>query len=615
MNKIFLIFLFIFFSTVKCLFGSSNVVLSDYKFDFQINLKDKFLIYVDSSIHLGIGHVYKKDFTISKTENSFGKFFYPLWIKIRVENYLYNQKDLFLEINNCQIDSIEVYIKNRDYPFPHFIAKTGDQLEFTSRPIPSRNFTFYFTALANDTTDIYLRIRQINSNITLPLNLYTINSYYKKESSFLLFLYLSLGIMICMALLSLFICVVTRKILFCYYACYVLCIILYEISRYGLGMQLFWPDEILWNYKSTIFFGCLYFVFFNFFITNFLNFNLLHRFFKYINIFFSILISVILIYFLLANSSIKSVELFYNILYFTYLAGLIYSGFVITIIAIKDKKIVSWILWSVYLIILFTVGMIVVNEIIILPVNEFTENGVLYIADLEVLMLGILLSYQVYLINLEKQKLMIEKSKLKDSLLDTEYTIQEKEREKIAHNLHDDLAIHLVLSKLALSNQNPDYNYIKQNLEIGLTKIRNISRNIHPSILKTFGLQRAIEEQVENILKLNNHTINVHFDFSPLKNADNDIHIYRIVTELLNNTIKHAKATKIDIRFSFKIENDLPYFSCHYKDNGIGMDITKIDEGFGLKNIIGRIEFLKGNYEITSKQEEGFYFKFTVLLK
>ena len=126
-----------------------------------------------------------------------------------------------------------------------------------------------------------------------------------------------------------------------------------------------------------------------------------------------------------------------------------------------------------------------------------------------------------------------------------------------------------------------------------------------PPVLEKFGLNAGIEELVEeynSTKKVNvvfENTIN--FDSS---NIEKHLHVFRILQELLNNSIKHGNATDISIQF-IKLDDQKV---CIYSDNGLGFDLnnTNNQKGLGMRNIESRISFIDGKYSIDSKPNGGF---------
>ena len=140
-----------------------------------------------------------------------------------------------------------------------------------------------------------------------------------------------------------------------------------------------------------------------------------------------------------------------------------------------------------------------------------------------------------------------------------------------------------------------------------IKSLKEISDNLSPHVLNNFGLLRALRNFSNKI----NATRAIHIELdSNLGNErfSNNIEVvlYRVVCELINNTIKHAEAKTISISLQ-KEANDL---LISYHDDGIGFDIEKLEEqplvgGMGFSNIYSRINSLKGDISLESKPQEG----------
>jgi signal transduction histidine kinase len=139
-----------------------------------------------------------------------------------------------------------------------------------------------------------------------------------------------------------------------------------------------------------------------------------------------------------------------------------------------------------------------------------------------------------------------------------------------------------------------------------LVSIKEISNNLSPHILSDFGLEKAIDS-FTNKLQIS-QSIHISFHAENLEqrlNEQVEVVIYRVVTELIHNTIKHAKAQNIEINLSRT--QDL--LTLIYIDDGIGFDTRKIQagksNGMGLYNILSRVRSLNGTHKIKSNRPNG----------
>lgn len=212
----------------------------------------------------------------------------------------------------------------------------------------------------------------------------------------------------------------------------------------------------------------------------------------------------------------------------------------------------------------------------------------------------------------EKKNLEIEYQK--DLILAT-LEVQEDERKRLAQDLHDDIS-----SKLNIVSLNshllttPDLTAEEVSDITGniidlvsktLANARRIAHDLLPPVLDKFGLSAGLEELC---FELNStRLVEVYYTNNIQFNEDDKnrhLHVFRIIQELLNNSIKHGNATNISIVFN-EIEGKSV---CKYSDNGKGFDVKALKNkktGLGMKNIESRIIFLGGSLKVNSAVNKG----------
>lgn len=211
---------------------------------------------------------------------------------------------------------------------------------------------------------------------------------------------------------------------------------------------------------------------------------------------------------------------------------------------------------------------------------------------------------------LSKNAEILHQKELVNSILKT----QEAERKRIAQDLHDDISsklniISLNTHLLLTENLNKTERKDIKNTIISYTKLviedsRRIAHDLLPPVLQNFGLHAGIEELCSELSKRND--INIQYSNQIIFDAvdsDKQLHVFRIVQELINNSIVHGKASLIFLNFEEKNQTTTLNFS----DNGKGFtpNDTKIKLGMGTKNIESRVNFLNGNLKVTSEINKG----------
>ncbi|MGZ3903487.1 MAG: tetratricopeptide repeat-containing sensor histidine kinase [Bacteroidia bacterium] len=180
----------------------------------------------------------------------------------------------------------------------------------------------------------------------------------------------------------------------------------------------------------------------------------------------------------------------------------------------------------------------------------------------------------------------------------------EAERLRISRDLHDDIGQSLSMIKSKISAGKVESS---QNLEGELGRVieqtREISKNLYPSYLEKIGLVRSVARLVENIqssTKLEcSFDVSEDIDYLPITTKT---HIYRILQECVNNTIKHSGATALKI----SIELHANEFFLTYQDNGKGLEETKAVNGIGMFSIRERAKIIHANLHIGDKTQKGF---------
>ena len=218
--------------------------------------------------------------------------------------------------------------------------------------------------------------------------------------------------------------------------------------------------------------------------------------------------------------------------------------------------------------------------------------------------------------DIEEERRQLEK-KFRTTIIQTE----EKERMHFAKEMHDGIGPLLSTAKLSVgalsqAEHNEQQKTLIKNIESilneALKSTKEISNNLTPHVLTNFGLEKAIHNFINKM---------VHHDLLQISFTSNipntrfnqnlEISLYRIASELINNTIKHASASHalLDIRMS---NHEIRMV---YTDDGIGFDAKKILEessGIGFSSIFSRIDSFQGKVDIQSAHNEGVVVVITV---
>jgi signal transduction histidine kinase len=234
-----------------------------------------------------------------------------------------------------------------------------------------------------------------------------------------------------------------------------------------------------------------------------------------------------------------------------------------------------------------------------------------------ILLIISLLTYRNYKQKQKLQQQRISELETHQQLTATEAVLkgEEQERTRLAKDLHDGLGGMLSGIKYSLNTMKGNLIMTPDNvqafersmdmLDSSIKEMRRVAHNMMPESLVKFGLDTALKDFCNEIN--NSGALAISYQSIGVANATIEpttaITVYRIVQELINNTMKHAAAktaivqvTKSDTHLSVTVEDD---------GNGFNTTILKQAKGIGWSNIQNRVEFLKGTVDVQSEKGKG----------
>lgn len=192
----------------------------------------------------------------------------------------------------------------------------------------------------------------------------------------------------------------------------------------------------------------------------------------------------------------------------------------------------------------------------------------------------------------------------------------EDERRRLARELHDGIGPLLTTIKLYVQNRvevSEHKESLKKMIDTTINEIRQMTNVLMPTSIDKFGIGATLVNYIENIQKSSKASI--RFEDLTKKEAslitkEQEINIFRITQELINNSIKHSKATIIRISLT-EFDNVL---SLYYFDNGIGFNLETVKLGAGIKNIKERVKIFDGTLEIEATENTIFEIEIPIKL-
>lgn len=252
--------------------------------------------------------------------------------------------------------------------------------------------------------------------------------------------------------------------------------------------------------------------------------------------------------------------------------------------------------------------------------SEKQRNNKIITIMLSLFFVSIILFYFFYQNIKLKQKNKIKniQNKIHQNIINANIDGQENERKKIALFLHDTISASLSSAGMHLNVFLSQHSIVTDEiiktkfiLDETHDKVRDLSHDLLPTLLARFGLLYALDDLCE---KNSNSTL--HFEYLnsiSIKNRYNEkfeTRIYFIISELLNNIIKHSQANKAQVLLTENTDE----LHIQINDNGKGFDINEFNfvEGFGLNQIKARINNMNGHIDVKSKKNQGTSIKIIV---
>ena len=217
----------------------------------------------------------------------------------------------------------------------------------------------------------------------------------------------------------------------------------------------------------------------------------------------------------------------------------------------------------------------------------------------------------------QEQELARMKDEYHNELLQSQLEIKESTFKTIAQELHDNIGqmlsvVKFSLATLSIKKEDPDYESIFESREMlnkAIFDLSDITKSMHTDRITKIGLVEAIRYELEMFKKMRLFDTSLdsseeHYYFDEQK----EIFLFRMFQEMMNNTIKHAKASRVDVKMEGS-ENGK--FSLVIRDNGVGFNVTEkqltksSSAGVGLKSIINRAKLIGASVSIQSVPGEG----------
>ncbi|SFP82863.1 sensor histidine kinase [Parafilimonas terrae] len=525
------------------------------------------------------------------------------WVHFTAFNAGDSSEAMIIDINNSRLNEIELFRLTHDTLLS--LGKLGDFYPFAERPVPHKDFIYTDSLSGNQRSEYFLFINQVGHTFNLPIKLFDVRDFRSATFKDYLFDGFTYGVLLAIAILSLFFFLNSKHYLYLYYGLYLITGILWFLSYFGLGYEYIWgnypPLNTAMAPSMASFNICLNLqicqIFLKLYSTNRL-LDKLAGFTKYVLLFMAVFPFCI------------NLNAYGYVINHTYLVCFLFTillAMVIVLIAVVIYSLQGILTARFYL----ASSLLKAGGIINLALLELGITPAAFNME-ELLQTGIFIE-----IILLTYALALRYSRFKSKTFIKVIEAHENERLLISKEIHDGISSALTGINFGIQNFTRDITGLTNENKARLDKIleeldkvqveaRHISHNTMPDYIDSNPIAVIVEKYIAGMqekLKQNANGvsyINIHFScnrqLKPFSEAVK-LNIFRIVQEILNNILKHSKASKADILFSFNKKEVVMYV----EDDGIGITQENSKKGgMGMKNIHTRVTLLNGDLEIKS---------------
>ena len=252
--------------------------------------------------------------------------------------------------------------------------------------------------------------------------------------------------------------------------------------------------------------------------------------------------------------------------------------------------------YSLYVVLVFS--SVLLPNLGVVKNNIQVYNSLIFGSIIEIIMFMALIGKETFAIYKQRSDLLEEQKNHQTEIIKAIVESQEKERNIVGRELHDMIGANISVIKQHVNKNNTTLmNIINKTID----SIRNLSHGLITPIIENDGF---IDEINELCVLFSSIDINIKSNFHnwlQIENTEKITHLYRIIQELLQNAVKHSKATNVLLQFIINPKGELTVM---YEDNGIGFDYKSSypNKGLGLINIENRIKLIDGSIIYDTKK-------------
>ncbi len=545
-----------------------------------------------------------------------------VWARVLVKNNSSKSENIYTQILMAYIDTVQYFVVKKGI----LIGKSTQMGWRTLRqkqPLNSYNNLYKYTLKANEEIELYIRTIKVQGSVRLPIDIEIENVFFEETLNAKEFWGWFAGIGFIIIILNIFLFVLLKEKVYFYYTLYVFAQMGEVITTVGIHGDCYFDGFLTLSGRNVPNVFLTLFITSNLlFVGEFLRIKYYHSksLVKWVNYLIFIGFLLIFLFFTpLENINTVKAKYYFSWFFSVYFWLPILASLFLLLYSIfkKKERTASLVYFLAGTPLFIKGGILMLENVQLLPAiyhNHKYETAKMIIFEIVVLCLW--LAYRVKQYADEREKLLQEKSKNQQIAYETGIEMQNQERSRLAKELHDGVGIDLSIVKMKLESLKMDFEKKNLNNETNIlsdgiknideitSDIRSFSHSLMPPDFENNGVVAAIQNLVANLNKTY-HNLEINYTTNIEERLENNIpqNIYFIVKELINNALRHAKASIIDI----ELMQENNQIELRIADDGIGYNFEEAIKkgGLGLKSIQSRIELMKAKMDIKQKPSGG----------
>ena len=552
--------------------------------------------------------------SVQQTGLSFAPTDEVYWMRVILKNVSKSEKNLTASAEYPLMNLLQFYtVSSHGIDSSKFM---GDNFAFYERPIEHHYFLHRFKLQPNEVKELYIYFNKANENIKLFTSISTSEAFHKDDKKNTIIWSIYIGLSLCLFLIIVSTAVFTRQKLIIYFALYNFSTFMVVFTNIGWGFHYLWSAYPAFNQVANYTFAIICVLSFLELTKQFLNMSetlpRLNKIYTGLQVLTATL-SIVLFTFKTYPPLVLIIAVYVG--HITLVLDAIVLLIAPTIMYRKTKNIsyLAYILGYIFFISASITHLL--TTIDVFEDTDVTRFSMPIGLTIDMIILMLIFGHRIQQVYFQNTQLQLRLNQTRLNAANLLLEGQLEERKRLSRELHDGISIKMAMLKMRLEQffapKNQETKSIINDLDIISDDIRMFTHDISPLNLEEETLEDAIEDLIYAIENQTNLIITTSLDsFDEQGIHNNQKHnLYQILRELLNNTIKYAKATHIYIAFS-TIDKTVVF---KYKDDGIGFNVEAAKSGIGLKNIRARVDLLNGASKIQSGNNGSqFEFRFSL---